>query len=235
MGRVWLARDTSLGRQIALKELRPDQADNPVVCSRFLHEARITAQLEDPGIVPVYEVGEGEAPYYTMRFVQGRTLSKAIWSYHKQRAAGPANPIELVKLLNAFVSVCHAVAYAHSRGIIHRDLKGQNVVLGDFGEVMVLDWGLAKRIDPGPNPDGGEGEASTIAPDVIARARGAACLVDNTAPLQNDMPGGSLLQSGSIPSANGSSSRAADWPSRSRQPIRVESGAGPRELCRGNF
>src|SRR5262249_31159618 len=74
MGRVWLARDGALGRQIALKELRPDQADNPVVCSRFLYEAKITAQLEHPGIVPVYELGGEAAPYYTIRFVTRNTL-----------------------------------------------------------------------------------------------------------------------------------------------------------------
>ncbi len=150
MGRVWLARDGSLGRQIALKELRPDQSDNTIVCSRFLYEAKITAQLEHPGIVPVYELGEGDAPYYTMRFVRGRTLSEAIRAYHKKRAAGEADSVELNDLLLAFVSVCNAVAYAHSRGIIHRDLKGQNVVLGDFGEHIVLDWGLAKRVGPDP-------------------------------------------------------------------------------------
>ena len=148
MGRVWLARDAALGRQIALKELRPDQTDNSIVFSRFLYEAKITAQLEHPGIVPVYELGEGDAPYYTMRFVKGRTLSEAIRAFHKKRAIGKANSVERIALLTAFVGVCHAVAYAHSRGIIHRDLKGQNVVLGDFGEVMVLDWGLAKRISP---------------------------------------------------------------------------------------
>jgi eukaryotic-like serine/threonine-protein kinase len=148
MGRVWLARDASLGRQIALKELRPDQADNSAVCSRFLYEAKITAQLEHPGIVPVYELGEGGAPYYTMRFVKGRTLSETIRAFHKKRTAGEANTIEHVELLTTFVAVCRAVAYAHSRGVIHRDLKGQNVVLGNFGEVMVLDWGLAKRIGP---------------------------------------------------------------------------------------
>jgi serine/threonine protein kinase len=146
MGRVWLARDTSLDRQIALKELRPDQANNSTVYSRFLYEAKITAQLEHPGIVPVYEVGDGKVPYYTMRFVQGRTLSQAIRSYHKKRAAGEANSGGLVELVTAFVGVCHAVAYAHSRGVIHRDLKGQNVILGKFGEVLVLDWGLAKRV-----------------------------------------------------------------------------------------
>ena len=143
-----LAKDGALGRQIALKDLRPDQADNSILCSRFLYEAKITAKLEHPGIVPVYEVGQGEVPYYTMRFVKGRTLSEAIRGYHKKRVAGEADSVDLVALLTSFVGVCHAVAYAHSRGVIHRDLKGQNVVLGDFGEVIVLDWGLAKRVGP---------------------------------------------------------------------------------------
>jgi serine/threonine protein kinase len=146
MGRVWLARDGALGRQIALKELRPDQTNNSIVCSRFLYEARITAQLEHPGIVPVYELGEGKTPYYTMRFVRGRTLCEAIRAYHKRRTGQDVGPLGLIELLTTFVAVCRTVAYAHSRGILHRDLKGQNVVLGDFGEVMVLDWGLAKRV-----------------------------------------------------------------------------------------
>src|SRR3954468_23711676 len=149
MGQVWLAHDPELGREIALKELRPDQSDNPEVSSRFLAEARVTAQLEHPGIVPVYELGEGDAPYYTMRFIRGGTLSQATRAYHKDRVAGAADPLGLVKLLGAFIGVCHAMGYAHSRGVIHRDLKGQNVVLGDFGEVIVLDWGLAKRIGTG--------------------------------------------------------------------------------------
>ena len=168
MGRVWLARDSSLGRQIALKELRPDQTDNSIVCSRFLYEAKITAQLEHPGIVPVYELGEGEAPYYTMRFVRGHTLSEAIRAYHKKRAAGEVDSVGKVELLTAFVNVCHAIAYAHSRGIIHRDLKGQNVVLGDFGEVMVLDWGLAKRVAPDQQANGFEQSAVEVeaAPDI---------------------------------------------------------------------
>ncbi len=148
MGQVWVARDKSLGREIALKELRADQKDNAVILSRFLYEARITAQLEHPGIVPVYELGGGPVPFYTMRFVKGRTLSAAARSYHQERLAGTADSLTLANLLNAFVGVCHAVAYAHSRGVIHRDLKGQNVVLGDFGEVIVLDWGIAKEIGP---------------------------------------------------------------------------------------
>ena len=148
MGQVWLAHDPTLGREIALKELRPDQMDNTRVCSRFMTEARVTAQLEHPGIVPVYEMGKGNLPYYTMRFVKGSTLSQATRSYHEARAAGNADPVGLVKLLGAFVGVCNAMAYAHSRGFIHRDLKGQNIVMGAFGEVMVLDWGLAKQIEP---------------------------------------------------------------------------------------
>ena len=94
MGQVWLARDKALGRLIALKELRPDQIDNAVLRSRFMYEAKITSQLEHPGIVPVYELGQGEAPYYTMRFVRGRTLSEAIRDYHARRAASRSNTIE---------------------------------------------------------------------------------------------------------------------------------------------
>ncbi|HLN30630.1 MAG TPA: protein kinase [Gemmataceae bacterium] len=149
IGRVWLARDASLGRDVALKELRPERAKQPAVWARFLKEAQITGQLEHPGIVPVYEVGrrpDDQAPFYTMRFVRGQTLAQAARVYHDRRARGEAGPLELRELLTAFMGVCHAVAYAHSRGVLHRDLKPQNVVLGDYGEVIVLDWGLAKVV-----------------------------------------------------------------------------------------
>ena len=149
IGRVWIARDSALARNVALKELRPETATNPSLRARFLNEARITSQLEHPGIVPVYEVGrwpEDEHPFYTMRFVKGRTLTEAIKEYHNKRIAGSLQSIELLTLLNAFVTVCQTIAYAHDRGIIHRDLKGQNVILGNFGEVVVLDWGLAKVV-----------------------------------------------------------------------------------------
>jgi tetratricopeptide (TPR) repeat protein/tRNA A-37 threonylcarbamoyl transferase component Bud32 len=150
IGRVWLARDASVGRDVALKELRPERAGNPAVWARFLKEAQVTGQLEHPGIVPVYEVGrrtEDKQPFYTMRFVRGRTLAEASAAYHRRRATGEAGPLELRELLTAFVGVCNAVAYAHSRGVLHRDLKPQNVILGDYGEVIVLDWGLAKLMD----------------------------------------------------------------------------------------
>lgn len=150
IGRVWLARDTQLGRDVALKELRPEQADDAVLCARFLKEAQITGQLEHPGIVPVYELArrlDTGQRFYTMRFVKGRTLSEAAREYHEKRIAGKADSFEFATLLNAFVVVCKTIAYAHSRGVIHRDLKGQNVIVGDFGEVVVLDWGLAKLVD----------------------------------------------------------------------------------------
>jgi serine/threonine protein kinase len=162
IGRVWLAHDSALGRDVALKELRPERAAHGTHAARFLQEAQITGQLEHPGIIPVYELvraRDGQQPFYTMRFVKGRTLSKAARAYHDRRSAGQADTLELLTLLNAFVTVCNTVAYAHSRGVIHRDLKGQNVILGDFGEVVVLDWGLAKLVG---RP---EGEAQT--PSVV--------------------------------------------------------------------
>jgi serine/threonine-protein kinase len=173
IGQVWLARDAALGREVALKELRPDRAPDPNTWARFVEEARITGQLEHPGIVPIYELMKrpgGDVPFYTMRFIRGRTLSEAISAYHERRVRGEAGPLDRAALLNAFVSVCHAVAYAHSRGVVHRDLKGQNVVLGDFGEVMVLDWGLAKvvgRTAPGPGAE--EGPAPVPIADDPAR------------------------------------------------------------------
>jgi len=149
MGSVWLARDTDIGRNVALKELRAEVAGGTVPV-RFLREARITGQLEHPGVVPVYEIGSDPVtgqPFYTMRFVRGRTLSEAAQAFHEHRRAGHDDPLEFVSLLGAFVSVCHTIAFAHSHNVIHRDLKGENIVLGDYGEVIVLDWGLAKRLD----------------------------------------------------------------------------------------
>jgi serine/threonine protein kinase len=122
---------------------------DPTLAARFLEEAQVTGQLEHPGIVPVYELARRSSdgqPFYTMRFIRGRTMLETARAYHRKRESGEARPLDLAALLNAFVGVCNAVAYAHSRGVIHRDLKPQNVALGDFGEVIVLDWGLAKLV-----------------------------------------------------------------------------------------
>src|SRR5262245_31299579 len=175
IGRVWVARDPTLGREVALKELRPERAENPLVWARFLQEAKVTGQLEHPGIVPIYELGwrpQDNQPFYTMRFVRGGTLRAAIQAYHRKRAEGSAGALDLRALLDAFVAVCNAIAYAHARGVIHRDLKPANVVLGDFGEVLVLDWGLAKVL--GEPADDTEPELSrpTLgdAPDDLTQA-----------------------------------------------------------------
>src|SRR5262249_32938606 len=129
-----------------------------------LQEPGIPGRRDPPSIVPVYELTrrpEDGQPFYTMRFIKGRTLTDAIRAYHDKRAGGCAEPLERVALLNAFVATCNAVAYAHSRGVIHRDLKGQNVVLGDFGEVVVLDWGFAKVL--GPTADSAEAAPAVVA------------------------------------------------------------------------
>ena len=147
---------THLRRDVALKELKPDQTSSGAARARFLREAQITGQLEHPGIVPVYELAQrtlDQQHFYTMRFVNGRTLNQATRAYHDRRAAGQSDSLEFLRLLGALVAICNTVAYAHSRGVIHRDLKGQNVVLGKFGEVVLLDWGLAKLLDS----PGGEG------------------------------------------------------------------------------
>jgi tetratricopeptide (TPR) repeat protein len=148
-----------LAEKSLLRSCVPSARD-PSLWARFLEEARITGQLEHPSIVPVYELArraEDQHPFYTMRFVRGRTLTEAVRDYHNRRRDGRAEPLELPTLLNAFVGLCQAVAYAHSRGVIHRDLKGQNVILGDFGEVMLLDWGLAKLVDQPESETAGPG------------------------------------------------------------------------------
>jgi hypothetical protein len=148
LSRIWLARDANLHRDVILKELHPDLCGSAEVRGRFLNEAQIKGQLEHPNNVPGYELGprdDDQPPYYTMRFVRGRTFEKAIQDFHgKESKAGRV--LEERELIGTFLGVCNAIAYAHSRGVLHRDLKPQNVVLGDFGEVILLDWGLAKVV-----------------------------------------------------------------------------------------
>jgi WD40 repeat protein len=147
IGRVLIAHDEHLGRDVAVKELLGDGASGggatPVsqtaaMAARFLREARVTGQLEHPNIVPVYELGRRAdgTLYYTMKLVRGRSMLAAI-----KDAGGLAGRL---KLLPHFVDLCQAVAYAHSRGVVHRDLKPENAMLGEFGETVLLDWGLAK-------------------------------------------------------------------------------------------
>ncbi|MCA9513390.1 MAG: protein kinase [Myxococcales bacterium] len=158
IGRVLIAYDEHLGREVAIKELLPripqedDEEPSPrlsLQTTRFLREARVTGQLEHPNIVPVYELGRrGDGTlYYTMKVVRGRNLTLAL--------AGCAGLHERLGLLKHFADVCDAIAYAHSRGVVHRDIKPDNVMVGEFGETVVLDWGLAKTAG-GEDLRGGE-------------------------------------------------------------------------------
>jgi hypothetical protein len=142
MGRVDALHDARLDRDVARKVV---QASDPVAWARLVREARITARLEHPGIVPVYDAGQTPdgQPYYTMRIIRGRTLSDAIAAAHAPGAA----PSERFALVRHFLDACHAVAFAHSAGVIHRDLKPQNILVGAFGETQVADWGLARAVD----------------------------------------------------------------------------------------
>lgn len=150
LGRVWLARDVNLNRHVALKEISHATGASEKVVERFKHEAEITGRLDHPSIVPIYQLGEdletGRA-FYTMRFLGRTTLQDSISEYHERREEGDEDPMLLRRLLSAFVNVCHAIGHAHSRKVIHRDLKPENVVIDSFGQVIVIDWGLAKVID----------------------------------------------------------------------------------------
>ena len=139
-----------------MKEIRPDREASVTANKRFAKEAQITSQLEHPNIVPVYELSggsESSRSFYTMRFVRGDTFRDAIDAYHRHRREGQATGLELRELLSSFIAICNAIGYAHSRGVLHRDLKPSNVMVGSFGEVVVLDWGLAKMIDQPDDDD----------------------------------------------------------------------------------
>jgi eukaryotic-like serine/threonine-protein kinase len=157
LGRVFTAFDTELNRQVAVKRIRDELARDPQSRTRFLREAEITGQLEHPGIVPVYSLNRSDADrlYYAMQFIRGETLKSAIKRFHStagERRDPWARSLALRGLLQRFINVCNTVDYAHSRGILHRDLKPDNVMLGRFGETFVLDWGLAKPIASVPDP-----------------------------------------------------------------------------------
>jgi tetratricopeptide (TPR) repeat protein/tRNA A-37 threonylcarbamoyl transferase component Bud32 len=149
LGEVWVAHDTELNRDVALKQIQKDRADDRQSQARFLHEAEVTGRLEHRGIVPVYGLGhfENGRPFYAMRFVSGTSLKQAIAKFHEAKAqdtGGVERSLELRRLLSTFVDVCNTVAYAHSRGVLHRDLKPANIILDEYGETLVVDWGLAK-------------------------------------------------------------------------------------------
>ncbi len=168
LGQVSVAWDAELDREVALKEIQLQFADLPDSRARFVREAKVTGGLEHPGIVPVYGLGQevGGRPYYAMRFIRGESLKEAIADFHKSAAeprgarAGEAadrspsshrfargeRGVRFRQLLARFIDVCNAIEYSHSRGVLHRDLKPANVMLGKYGETLVVDWGLAKAM-----------------------------------------------------------------------------------------
>ncbi|WP_437875669.1 protein kinase domain-containing protein [Sorangium sp. So ce513] len=141
-GKVVKARDREIGRVVALKTLKPGAEADSAVGNRFLTEARITAQLEHPNIIPVYDLGTlpNGQPYYSMRVVKRQSLQNVLTNPELRRQW------PLVRLIGAFVQISRALAYAHRRGVVHRDIKPENVLLGDYGEVYLGDWGNAKLL-----------------------------------------------------------------------------------------
>ncbi len=154
IGQVSIAIDKQLNREVAFKEIRSDRTSDKKLHGRFLVEAEVTGRLEHPGVVPVYSLGANQdgLPFYAMRFIRGKSLSNAIRNYHQgtktnehSDSAGEFNrQILFRKLLQNFVSVCNTLHYAHDRGVVHRDIKPDNIMIGTFGETLVVDWGIAK-------------------------------------------------------------------------------------------
>jgi serine/threonine protein kinase len=166
MGVVYLAQDTRLDRPVALKVLNAPAGEQ--ASARLVREARVIAQLEHPGIVPVHDSGvltDGRF-YYAMKLVRGQRLDEP-----------GAVPTELTERLLLFQKICDAIAFAHAHGVLHRDLKPQNIMLGPFGEVLVMDWGLAKQAGA-PQQPGAEVSAEhpsvADAPDLAAAPAGTA-------------------------------------------------------------
>ncbi len=170
MGEVFLVYDTSFGRRIALKQIRTDLTKHHQLHNRFLKEARITSQLTHPAIISIYSIHiSPEITYYTMPYIEGETLKQMLQKARKQEKYGnkTAHITESIpSFIRIFLSICQAVAYAHSKKILHRDLKPENIIVGKYGQIVILDWGLAKLLkdkeetaadatvetDPEPNP-----------------------------------------------------------------------------------
>ncbi len=166
VGAVYRARDIDLGRDVALKVLLESHRGHPEATKRFIEEAQISGQLQHPGIVPLHEIGliAGDIPYFTMKLVKGTTL-EALLVARKDPASSRQ------RFLGVFQQVAETMAYAHARGVIHRDLKPSNVLVGAFGEVQVIDWGLAKVISEGGIADERRARKSHVELSVIETIR----------------------------------------------------------------
>lgn len=150
MGEVYQVRDYELNRTIAMKIIHRYLSENEIASARFIEEGQICAQLEHPNIVPVYEIGKLDDGrlYFTMKAIKGTAFNEAIREVHKAIVNNQwqvtASGLSFRKLIDIFCSVCQAMSYAHSKGVIHRDLKPENIMIGEYGEILVVDWGIAK-------------------------------------------------------------------------------------------
>lgn len=165
LGAVFRARDEELNRVVALKEILPEHSHKAHYQEKFVFEAKITGLLEHPGIVPIYGLGRysDNQPYYAMRFIRGRSFSELIREFHKCNkplTAASYHGREFRSLLRRLIETCNAIHFAHEHGVLHRDIKPANVMLGEYGETLVVDWGLAKLFDP-LHPSEDEYEQST--------------------------------------------------------------------------
>jgi WD40 repeat protein/serine/threonine protein kinase len=160
MGAILWARDNVLGREVAVKVLLDSHKDNRDAVRRFINEAQISARLQHPGIAPIHDLGrfEDQRPFLAMKLVRGKTLASILSGWTDEEREKHRS-----ELLTIFERLCDTVAYAHSQGIIHRDLKPDNIMIGQFGEVQVMDWGLAKVLSNGDPTDGG---AADRRPDI---------------------------------------------------------------------
>lgn len=151
VGRVYLAYDETIGRRVAIKEVREEIRGDSEIDHSFLHEAKLTGKLEHPGIVPVYELGQKNdgQPYYVMRYIKGETLARKLEKIPETDPKTGFN--QRIQLLDILIDVCNTLAYAHAKGVIHRDLKPANIIVGNFGETIVVDWGLAQVLEDDDN------------------------------------------------------------------------------------
>ncbi len=164
MGLVLRGHDPLLGRDLAVKVLREEHLGSPELEQRFVAEAKIGGRLQHPGVAPVYDLGRlpDLRPYFAMKLVEGRTLADLL-------AERPTPAADLPRFLTVFEQVCHTVGYAHAQGVLHRDLKPENVMVGAFGEVQVMDWGLAKVLTTAA-ADGAPRDGAPAAPPAPANA-----------------------------------------------------------------
>ena len=148
LGAVWEAWDPRLNRKVAVKDILSGRRGAEQARRRFAREAALAGGLEHPGIVAVHDQGDHHGnPFYVMRLIDNRTLAEAIDEFHRAEGLGAGRRrLRFLELLDSFVEACEAIEYAHSRGVVHRDLKPANIMLGEYGETLVVDWGLAKRI-----------------------------------------------------------------------------------------